>query len=246
MRPSKFTVIAAVSATLVATSAGPAHAAYTTVTYGGSVSALTIPAEAPGIHLGDKVTFSATFDPATLKPIGATFFNIDQQTGLPVAVPNLRAASLSDDPGAHYEITIGTAYTFTQKTDYSVGEDYGLGAGNFPLVVYNGNQLLGLDGGSTAANGLQLDFDPLAYLLHYRSTVGLGFGNEAATHSSFRVTTDLDGAIGAAAVSAVPEPATWAALLGGMIVLGVVGRRRATRTRHPAGFSGRGRPAPGV
>jgi hypothetical protein len=190
---------------LLAGTALSAHASYVTISYDGVVSRVMRPDEAPGIAVGDIVTYSATFDPSTAVDVGATIFNIDGDTGLPVDLSNLRTVSIADDPNASDRITIGS-YVFTQADDPDFGQDFGLGAGNFPFVVYNGTQLLGIDIGAVASNGLYFYSDPIAALLHHAPTTGLG-GLESSDSLSFLVTTDLDGAIAAAAV---PEPSTWA------------------------------------
>lgn len=191
-------------ALLLTATAFSAQASYVTVTYNGVVSQVLNPAEAPGIAVGDVVTYSATFDPSKAVNVGATLYNIDGITGLPVSLPNLSTISIADDPNASDSVTIGD-YSFTQADDPDFGHTFGLGAGNFPFVVYNGTQLLGIDIGAQAANGLYFYSDPIAALLHHVPTTGIG-GLASSDDLSFLVTTDLDGAIAAAAV---PEPSSW-------------------------------------
>jgi hypothetical protein len=201
-----------------------AQAAYVTINYDGVVSQVMRPDEAPGIAVGDVVHYSATFDPARAVNVGATIYNIDGDTGLPVNLSNISTISIADDPLASDSITIG-AYSFTQADDPDFGQDFGLGAGNFPFVVYNGTQLLGIDIGAVASNGLYFYSDPIAFLLHHAPSTGLG-GLESSDDLSFLVTTDLDGAI--AAVAAVPEPSSWA-------MMGLAAGLMAWRVRARAG-----------
>jgi hypothetical protein len=192
-------------ALLLTATAVSAQASYVTVTYNGVVSQVMNPAEAPGIKVGDVVTYSATFDPSTAVNVGSTLYNIDGITGLPVPLPNLSTISLATDPNASDSITIGD-YRFTQADDPDFGYTFGLGAGKFPFVVYNGTQLLGIDIGAQASNGLYFYSDPIAMLLHHTPATGYG-GLDTSDDLSFLVDTDLDGAITAAA--AVPEPSSW-------------------------------------
>jgi hypothetical protein len=192
-------------ALLLTATALSAQASYVTITYHGVVSDVMIPAEAPGIHLGDIVTYSATFDPSTAVNRSSTIFNIDGITGLPVPLPNISTISIADDPNASESVTIGT-YSFTQADDPTFGRTFGLGAGHFPFVVYNGTQLLGLDMGAEADDGLYFYSDPIAMLLHHSDATGYG-GLDSSDDLSFLVTTDLDSAI--TAVTAVPEPSSW-------------------------------------
>lgn len=210
-------------ALLLTATAFSARASYVTVTYKGVVSDVMIPAEAPGIQLGDVVTYSATFDPSTAVNVGSTLYNIDGISGLPVALPNLSTISLATDPNASDSITIGD-YSFTQADDPDFGHTFGLGAGEFPFVVYNGTQLLGIDIGAQAANGLYFYSDPIAVLLHHTPATGYG-GLDTSDNLSFLVDTDLDGAITAAA--AVPEPSTW-------LMMGLAGGLLAWRFRAHA------------
>lgn len=219
-------------ALLLAGTAISAQAAYVTVTYKGVVSDVMIPAAAPGIKLGDVVTYSATFDPSTAVNVGATVFNIDGITGLPVPLPNLSTISLFTDPNASESVTIGD-YSFTQADDPTFGHTFGLGAGRFPFVVYNGTQLLGLDMGAQAANGLYFYSDPIAELLHHLPATGTGGQEPDEDNISFLVTTDLDGAIAAVAAAAVPEPSSllMMGLAGSLLAWRFRGRARALQPR---------------
>jgi hypothetical protein len=212
----------------LASTAFSAQAAYVTVTYNGVVSQVMRPDEAPGIAVGDVVTYSATFDPAKAVNVGSTIFNIGE-TGQPVDLSNISTISIADDPLASDSITIGS-YSFTQADDPDFGQDFGLGAGNFPFVVYNGTQLLGIDIGAVASDGLYFYSDPIAALLHRAPATGLG-GLESSDYLSFLVTTDLDGAI--AATAAVPEPSSW-------LMMGLAGALLAGRLRSRAGVARRG------
>jgi hypothetical protein len=220
-------------ALLLSATAFSAQASYVTVTYQGVVSQVMNPAEAPGITQGDVVTYSATFDPSTAVNVGSTLFNIDGITGLPVDLSHISTISLSDDPLASESLTIG-AWSFTQADDPTFGHNYGLGAGNFPFVVYNGTQLLGLDMGAVTSSGLYFYSDPIAVLLHHSPSTGYG-GLETSDDLSFLVTTDLDGAI--AGVTAVPEPSTWLmmALAGALLARGL--RARPWNAPSRAGMS---------
>jgi hypothetical protein len=212
----------------------PAAAQYTTVSYGGVVStvhdATSGPAGPADIQVGTAVTFSATFDPSRAVDISQTVFNIDHLTGLPVPLPGLTAVSIFDDPNASYRITIGS-HVFTSADDDLGGGDFDLGAGHFPLVLYNGAQLLGIDG-EADVDGFTFDFDPIATLLHYRAHVGGGYFDADGDYG-FSVDTALDAAIAAAPLAPVPEPSTWAMLLGGVAAVALAIRRRPVARRAP-------------
>lgn len=228
----------AITFSLLLAAAVPAHAVYTTVGYTGTVglvhAATSGPAGPADIQVGTPVTFSATFDLATAVNRSATINNIDALSGLAVPLPNLETVSLFDDPLASYTVTVGM-HIFTSASDDEGGQDFGVGGGHFPLVVYNGSQLLGMEF-EADVDGLVFGTSVGAYLLHETRHVGAGYFDANGDYA-FRVDTSLDAAIAAAPfAAAIPEPGTWALMLAGIAVIGVARRRRQTRGRE-ASFS---------
>src|ERR1700712_3982775 len=75
--------------------AGTAHAEYVTITYKGVVSKVVDPSQAPGIAVGDVVTYKATFDPANAVNVGSTIFAMDNDTGKLLKLPDLKTISIA-------------------------------------------------------------------------------------------------------------------------------------------------------
>lgn len=222
---------AACLATVVAVSVvEPAFGAETTINYMGTVAATPDPSQAFDLMVGTPVEMSVTFDPDRLVDVSSTFYNIDADSGLPVAIPGLRAASLSDDPDAAFTVTLGAhSFTKTDASNYGTpGDD--LGVGNFPVVFYQGSTFEGVAFFTIAEDGFLLQLDPVAQALHYAPTYGVGGDfNSPSPAYGFLITTDLP----PLQTAAVPEPAGWATMMLGFGLLGQWIRRSPPRgARH--------------
>ena len=210
---SKHYLLAAMAA---ATLSSAAHAGMLNIKYDGVITQVLDPASSFGFQVGDVIHYSVTFDPGKLVDISQTYFNIDAVSGLPVAIPGLKSASLSDDPRASASVTIGS-YSFTKFDALGYGQDSGLGAGNFPTVVYVGSSFIGAVLDVAAPNGFELDTDPIAKLLHYFPDKSVSFDDNTG-NAGFVVSTDIAHAV----VTSVPEPAIWVGMIAGF---GMVGTR---------------------
>lgn len=199
--------------------ASAAQASMVNIKYDGVITEVLDPTASFGFHTGDVIYYSVTFDPSRLVDVSQTFFNIDFITGLPVSIPGLRTASLSDDPRASVSVQIGS-YAFTKFDALGYGQDFGLGVGNFPVVVFDGTTFLGavLDAG--APNGFELDSDPIARLLHYFPDDVLSFDDNSG-NAGFVASTDIAHAV----TTAVPEPASWLMMIVGFGIVGCFSRR---------------------
>lgn len=254
--PMRFRSIAL--AALLVTGAVPAHAAYITESFTGTVAAVYdnndnllpgIPAGADvsGITLGIPVLFTYTFDPSELITFQKSNFT-DVNGNREVLHPG--AVTFFNDPNADYTITVGDPsaplFTFSLATDtypkpgqsrrYPDGYYNANGIGPFPFVAYDGSprQEVGLevdamDGDTEFFSG------PGDALLGYDDYAAYLF--PANSDYYFGVATSFDATIAtiraqALAAGQVPEPSSWALLLLGAVGLWTMSRRRV--------YSGRG------
>lgn len=196
-----------------------AHAGMLNIKYDGVITQVLDPESSFGFHVGDVIHYSVTFDPSKLVNISQTFYNIDAISGLPVAIPGLQTASLSDDPRASASVKVGS-YSFTKFDALGYGQDSGLGAGNFPTVVYDGTTFLGAVLDVAASDGFELDTDPIAKILHYFPDNVLSFDDNSG-NVGFIASTDIASAV----TTAVPEPAVWLVMAAGFGIVGASLRR---------------------
>ena len=220
---SKYRYLAALA---LAAMSPAARAGMVDIKYDGVITEVLDPSSSFGFQVGDVIHYSVRFDPAKLINVSQSFYNIDAVTGLPVAIPGLQTASLSDDPRASATVRIGS-YSFTKFDVLGYGQDSGLGAGNFPTVVYDGATFLGAVLDVAAADGFELDTDPIARILHYFPDDVLSFDDNSG-NAGFIASTDVAHAV----ITSVPEPAVWLVMAAGF---GVVGTRlRRVRKTVPS------------
>ena len=211
---------ALLSAVAILAAAAPAGAAITVST----TTSGTNPASDPGFGAQTLIT---GFEGAL--PVGASLTG-DYLIAVAPGTPNVAAAPSGTPAGGHF-LTVpnsqssGTA-TFLLGGSYSAVsfywgsiDDYNklevLGAGNAVLGTYFGNGLPA----PTAANG-----DQAAPTSNRR----VFFQSDAAPIVGFRFTStnyafETDTYAG---IAAVPEPATWAMMIGGFGLVGGMARRR--------------------
>lgn len=201
--------------------AANASAAETTIDFQGTVVATPDPTQAFDLVVGSPVNFSVTYDPDRLVDVSQTFYNIDAITGMPVAIPGLYTASLSDDPDAAFTLTAGS-HSFTKFDTINYGQNL-LGAGDIPLAVFQNSTFVGVAFEAIADDGFIIDTDPIAVALHYFPTYGVGGDvNSNNPDWGFLISTDLP-----PLVVAVPEPASWAMMIAGFGMIGGALRRRS-------------------
>lgn len=208
--------------------AADASASETTIDFQGTVVATPDPTQAFDLSVGSPVYFSVTFDPDKLVDVSQTFYNIDAITGMPVAIPGLETASLSDDPNAAFTVTAGS-HSFTKFDAHKYGQNL-LGAGDVPLAVFQNSTFVGVAFEAIADDGFVIDTDPIAVALHYFPTYGVGFDiNSNNPDFGFLISTDLP-----SLYAAVPEPASWATMIAGFGMIGGALRRGRTVLRDCA------------
>ena len=246
-------------AALLTASAIPAHAAYVTQSFTGTVAAIydsndnllpgiPVGADVSGITLGIPVLFTYTFDPSRLITFQKSNFT-DANGNREVLNPG--AVTFFNDPNANYTITVGDPsaplFTFSLATDtypkpgqskrFPNGYINANGIGPFPFVAYDGRprQLIGLESDA-------MDGD--AEFFSGPGDAELGYDDYAAylypanSDYYFGVATSLDATIAAnrvqgLALGQVPEPSSWALLLLGGIALLKVSRGKVSPRRMP-------------
>ena len=225
--------ISIVAFIVAALSASASIAAETTINYQGVVSATPDLTQSYDLVVGTPVYFSVTFDPDNLVYVSNTIVTDDAITGLPVYIPNLQAASLSDDPNAAFSVTLGS-HTFNKTDDYDYGSNAGLGTTDFPIAFVQNSTFVGVAfGAEDNSDGFVANFDPLSVPLNYQPTYGIGGDNNSPNPQyGFLITTDLP----AVQISAAPEPASWAMMICGVGMTGVAMRRRR-KVATPASYA---------
>ncbi len=218
-------------AALLASSAIPAHAAYTTIDYTGYVSRIYNPGTGSeaDIVLNAPVLFSITVDLSQMVSFG-TLTLANGTTGAPMVV-HPAGVSLYNDPAATFTITLGS-HTWTQA-DYQYDSGYvtPTRVGPNPFLTYDGSpsQLIGLSTDVVNDEGLEFDSNPADYFLQYnRYPV---YGGSTGDGVEFAVSTSLDPEIlalrtAALAAGQVPEPSSILLLLLGGVCLWTVSRRK--------------------
>lgn len=225
--------------------AAPAHADYVEATYSGSVA--EVGAAAPtGLDVGTSINFDVVFDTSKLVDYTAA---VNAATGSNFA--SVEVASLSDDPNASLSITAGPI-SFTKYDGLQYGTPQsdcterfcgpaGLSIGNLPAVLYIDGQFAGLSNIFVNGSHESLDADPIAdYLAGGFGLDGPGEGSYDfyLGHSSLDPVSnpfqtgyavgdiDLDTLLVTPLDSPVPEPATWALMIGGFGLIGAAARNR--------------------
>lgn len=205
----------AVAAAAVAGSASPALAGLKQVTVNAVVTEITHPAGADGAQIGDSATLVARYDDINLIDITAAD---DAYFG--GTATGLSAVSL-DAPGSGFKMTF-RGDTFTQSIDE--GQDTGGFGIAYPLVLFHNGAFWGFDVLGVRPDGFGIAFFSEAELSLDLPPVLVGgfgccfgFGQE-----SFKGTMDIAGA----QIQGVPEPSTWALMIGGFGLAGAALRRR--------------------
>lgn len=238
----RFTHILAAALALAAT---PAMASVQTITRTGKVVAM-IDASSPfytggtnvaDIAVGDLINFSATYDDADLQPLGLTYTAF----GEPVNHPSVTKVALGNgNPVNAVSLTIGSQ-SFSLSDQICTGDpvcakNAGLEFGSLgPTLLFKGATFLGMDscliqGGGVPGGGIsacQLTLDNLANLVPSLNIATLGY-----TRTDLYLINDENfnslfiGQFDGAGVAGVPEPASWALLIGGFALVGTGVRRR--------------------
>jgi PEP-CTERM motif len=210
----KFIGLSTAAAALIV--ASPAGAAWKEVRVNAVVTEVTHPAGADGVKIGDTATMRAVFNDSNLVDVTDL---INPQFG--GNAKGIRGVSLSD-PGASFELRFRDD-VFTQA--FGQGQDlYGNGVA-YPILFYLGDVFWGF-----SVLGQRPDGFGVGLYSEAEISLGLppvlvgGFGCcFAFGEESFKGTVDI---AGAKITDAVPEPTTWAMLIAGFGVIGVVTRRR--------------------
>jgi hypothetical protein len=194
-----------------------------------------------GISVGTAFTFSATYDDADLVNPGT----VNTYLAEPVGSPNLRAVGLGNgNPVNAVSITLGThAFQLSDQDCFQDAvciADNGMEFPTGPTLLFDGSTFLGLDsclvegeGGGGFGTGVtlcSLVLDNLAPTLQSINNDYLGYTrsdmflvNDAQGNAVFFAQFDTPGVTG---LAAVPEPATWAMMIGGLGLVGAAMRRK--------------------
>jgi hypothetical protein len=192
-----------------------------------------------GVSVGQAFSFSATYDDADKVNPGTVYTFL----GEPVSSPNFGAVGLGNgDPVNAVSITLGS-HSF-QLSDQGCFQDSACIAANGmefptgPTLLFDGSNFLGMDsclieGGAGFGTGVtmcSLVLDNLAPTVQSYNTSYLGYTrtdlfliNDASGNSVFYGQFDGPGVAG---LAAVPEPASWAMMIGGFGLIGAMARRR--------------------
>ncbi|WP_226895842.1 PEPxxWA-CTERM sorting domain-containing protein [Polymorphobacter sp. PAMC 29334] len=216
----------------VALAAPAAQAHYVKVDFSGHILAIN-PGTAAAFGVNTPITFEARYD--TSKLVDHTQ-SVNDGTGL--GFSSVLTASLSDDPKASLSIKIGST-SFTKFDAQSYGNPEGdcgpgcdLGGGNYPIVEILNGAFAGFGNIFINAAGYSLDADPIADAF---GGFDLGSGNggfdfflgKSIGGDPFAKTLAVGNFDASSAVTAaVPEPSTWALMIGGFGLAGGALRRR--------------------
>jgi hypothetical protein len=207
------TAVAAVA--VVVGVASPAFASLKQVTVNAVVTEITHPGGADGVQIGDVATLTARYDDSHL--IDITDLDNAYFGG---TATGLAAVSL-DTPGSGFTMTF-RGETFTQSVDE--GQDIGGFGIAYPLVLFHNGALWGFDVLAGRPDGFGVGFFSEAELSLDLPPVLVGgfgccfgFGQE-----SFKGVMDVAGA----QILGVPEPSSWALMIGGFGLAGASLRRR--------------------
>lgn len=211
--------------------AAPVQAHYVQVEFSGHVLAVN-PGTPAAFGVNTPITFKVRYD--TDKLVDHTD-SVNDGTGL--GFLSVLTASLADDPKASLSIRIGSI-SFSKFDAQSYGNPEGdcgpgcdLGGGNYPIAEILNGAFAGVGNIFINAAGYSLDADPIADAF---GGFDLGSGNggydfflgRAAGGDPFDTTLAVGNFdAGSASITAVPEPATWALMVGGFGFAGTTLRR---------------------
>ncbi len=190
------------------------------------------------LAVGDAIHFSATYDDADLRTPG-TILNGFGDT---LTNPNVHTVQLGNgNPANAVSLTVGShSLSLSDQIcfhDAACTTAFGLEFPQGPTLLFNGSQFLGLDsclieGGGGVGTGIafcQLTLDSISsptFQGWVSSALGYTRSDLFFIQTPNFANVPFIGQFDGPGVAAVPEPASWAMLVGGFFMLGAVMRRR--------------------
>lgn len=236
------TCILAIGALLL--SASGASAATQTISRSGHVVATVDPGtpfysggtNVADISVGDLISFSATYDDADVQPLGPIYTAFGEL----VNYPSVSKVALGNgNPVNAVSLTIGSqSFSLSDQIcwgDPVCAQNTGLEFGSLgPTLLFKGSTFLGMDscliqGGGVLGGGIsacQLTLDNLAAFFPSLNIAQLGY-----TRTDLYLINDKNfntlfiGQFDGPGIAGVPEPASWALMLGGFGLAGSAMRR---------------------
>lgn len=141
----------------------------------------------------------------------------------PTALTTFSATGTLNGTGTAYSFASGATPTLTANTTYYYRVAYN-GTDTANWILTGGSASTG-SGGTPALTYISSSFAPNT-MITYRSVTGTGLTDGYGNMGAFSITAN--------AVSAIPEPSTYAAIAGALTLVGAIFVRRRQRCSRPA------------